>query len=119
MVSRLPRGNSSTFLWTTDLGRDRSVEDRSVTCQPDSREPRIVVPIHALCASVVSFAAPKRSRRRGHWCSSPRLVVTTYAAINSANVRRRAGSRAQHHAINLRLIASARAWLGSRRTSVS
>src|SRR6185503_17629571 len=34
--------------------------------------------------SLVLFAATRRSRRRGHWCSSPRLVVTTYAAINSA-----------------------------------
>jgi hypothetical protein len=29
-----------------------------------------------------AFAATWRSRRRAHWCSSPRLVVTTYAAIN-------------------------------------
>ena len=29
------------------------------------------------------FAATARSRRRGHWCSSPRSVVTTYAAINT------------------------------------
>jgi hypothetical protein len=55
--TRLPRGNSSTFLWTTDLDRDRSVEDRSAACQPDSRERRIVVAIH---------------RGRSHWCSSPR-----------------------------------------------
>jgi hypothetical protein len=55
--TRLPRGNSSTFLWTTCLDRDRSVEDRSAACQPDSRERRIVVALH---------------RGRSHWCSSPR-----------------------------------------------
>ena len=80
--TRLPRGNSPTFLWTSDLGRDRSVEDRSVACQPDSRKRRIVVAIHRPPGSLVLLAATRRSRCRGHWCSSPRLVVTTYAAIN-------------------------------------
>ena len=31
----------------------------------------------------MQFAATARSRRRGHWCSSPQPVVTTYAAINT------------------------------------
>jgi len=33
--------------------------------------------------AMVTFTAIAESRRRGHWCSSPRFVVTTYAAINS------------------------------------
>jgi hypothetical protein len=33
--------------------------------------------------AVVTFTAIAESRRRGHWCSSPRFVVTTYAAINT------------------------------------
>jgi uncharacterized glyoxalase superfamily protein PhnB len=82
----LPRGNSSTFLWTTDLGRDRSVVDRSVACQPDSHERRIVVAIHRR-RLLVLFAKTRRSRRRCHWCSSPRLVVTTYAAIKELTCR--------------------------------
>ena len=32
--------------------------------------------------AMVTFTAIAESRRRGHWCSSPRFVVTTYAAIN-------------------------------------
>jgi hypothetical protein len=35
-------------------------------------------------ATVMSFAAIVGSCRRGEWCSSPRSVVTTYAAINNA-----------------------------------
>jgi len=34
--------------------------------------------------AVVTFAASAESRRRGHWCSSPPLVVT-YAAINNVD----------------------------------
>jgi hypothetical protein len=77
--TRLPRGNSSTFLWTTDLDRDRSVEDRSAACQPDSRERRIVVAIH---------------RGRSHWCSSPRpgdhavAVMVLFTAIGGDYLRR-------------------------------
>jgi hypothetical protein len=33
-------------------------------------------------STVATFAATFVSHRRGEWCSSPRLVVTTYAAIN-------------------------------------
>jgi hypothetical protein len=35
--------------------------------------------------AVMPFAATAGSARRGHWCSSPQSVVTTYAAINTAN----------------------------------
>ena len=35
-------------------------------------------------ATVMSFAAIVGSCRRGEWCSSPRSVVTTYAAINTS-----------------------------------
>jgi len=31
---------------------------------------------------VLTFSAIAGSGRRGHWCSSPRSVVTTYAAID-------------------------------------
>jgi hypothetical protein len=33
--------------------------------------------------AMVTFTAIAESRRRAHWCSSPRFVVTTYAAINN------------------------------------
>jgi hypothetical protein len=39
----------------------------------------------AVTTAMVTFTAIAESRRRGHWCSSPRFVVTTYAAINILN----------------------------------
>jgi len=59
---------------------------------------------------VLPFAATARSRRRGHWCSSPRLVVTTYAAINNRARIEGAGS-AIHH---LRARSASPCWLGPR-----
>ena len=49
-------------------------------CRPHTPRPR-PSPLTAT-TTVMSFAAIVGSCRRGEWCSSPRSVVTTYAAIN-------------------------------------
>jgi hypothetical protein len=84
--TRLPRGDSSIFLWTTDLDRAQSIGRGSVRGlsigfarttyrgrdpPPPSRSP-------------VLFAATQRSRVVVTGALRPRLVVTAYAAINTA-----------------------------------